>query len=114
MANKPAKKLSIRPLKGRDIFGLSRALDKMGLKVDLAGKTTMEEVGADFMLQIFSRLGRAEPEVLEWVASLVGVKPLALAEKPLEEVLPLLAELGRQPGFVGFLGLLRGSTISSS
>jgi len=115
VSKKPKPKLElIRPLKTSDLFAASRALKAMGLKVDLRGKVTVEEVGADLMTQVITRLGDAEAEITGLIGGLAGMTGAEFADLELEKALPIVRAVARSKGLQGFLELLPRPTIRAS
>ena len=91
----------MREFIGQDIITLSRIADKMQLKPDVEGKT-QQQIGAEFLIQIFSRLHLAEKEVWQLVADLNGLKAEDVSKMPFRELKPLVKEIVTSADFADF------------
>ena len=92
------REYTLRPLKTKDVFAISRILGKMGLRPKLAAGASGEQLGADLLVQVMSALGEAESEIGEWLADLINMPAAELADLDLEDFALVLAELRGLPG----------------
>jgi len=78
---------------------ISGIIDKLGLKIENP-TGTREEVGADLIIQITSKLHKAEKEVISLVADM---KKISEIEAESIDLLEFIKELVSDVGIMGFL-----------
>ena len=91
----------MREFIGEDIVTLSRIADKMQLKPDVDGKT-QQQIGAEFLIQIFGKLHLADKEVWKLVADLHGLKAEDVSKMPVRELKPLIRGIVTSADFADF------------
>ena len=92
-----------RPLKGNDVFAVSRILKKMDLSIEVKEGDTQEQVGARLILSVFENLHEAQKEVNDFLGSMIGISGKAFGELPLSEYLAYLQKFKEIEGLADFL-----------
>jgi len=77
---------------------LSAIVDKIGLKITNP-KASQEEVGADLIIQVVSKIYKAEKEVISFVADL---KKITIEEAEEIEIIDFIKELKEVNGLKSF------------
>lgn len=115
-----SKELKVRKLSWGDTFKLSKILKKMNLKIDASeiaknidpedlktGTMSLEKAGLQAMIPIFlqalENLHQAEPEVNEFLGSLVGITGEEFGKLPIEDGIAVIGQLAGQKGVSDFL-----------
>jgi len=103
----------VRELITADVFKMSRILSKMEINVEaetteivdgeaVKVKKSQEQVGAETILAIGENLYKAEKEVNEFMAGLIGVPTKDFAELPIGKVFDYFEEFKKLPGVEDF------------
>lgn len=103
--------MEIRKLKGKDVFKLSRILNKMGLEfnmtsVDKDGNTVQKsqtEFGMSIVMGFAENIYKAEKEVYEFVAEVTGKKVKEVEDFGIEELFEVIETIFKDEEFVGFI-----------
>ena len=82
---------------------LSAIVDKIGLKITNP-KASQEEVGADLIIQVVSKIYKAEKEVISFVADL---KKITIEEAEEIEIIDFIKELKEVNGLKSFFTSLQ-------
>ena len=83
---------TLRPLKTKDIFGLSRLIKAMQLKFNFEEGMKPEEIGIIIMTQVIENLGDAEEATSAFLGDLVGLSADEFNELPLEETFDIIKQ----------------------
>lgn len=87
-----------------DVFAFSRILKKANIKKDLdvKGKTTQAEVGAEMITTFLENMDRAKNEINDFMGSLTDMTGEEFAQLPITEALAHFEEFKNQPGIYDF------------
>ncbi|WP_195929336.1 hypothetical protein [Clostridium sp. 1001270J_160509_D11] len=102
-----------RKLIGKDLFTMSKIINKMELKKELGGivkEATLEtqeaaaiQAGMEMITIIIGNIYKAEKEVNNFLGNLCGCTGEEFGEKSLTEIIEVIEELTKQDDIVGFL-----------
>lgn len=96
--------VELRPLKGKDMFRMSKIVRKMGL-LDMDIKTegkTEKEIGLEVVKKIVENMDKAEAEINEFLGDLVGMTPAQFADQDLAVIIDTLKSMATMPGISDF------------
>lgn len=93
----------MRKLKTSDIGLASKIMKK--LDIELSGESEIQ-VGINLVKGIMENYHKAEEEVAELMANLIGITKEEWLNLDIEETVKYFEELKNQPGIAGFLKLL--------
>jgi len=93
----------IRELETNDIFEMSNILSKMGLKINATEEKTQKQIGAEFILSIFSSLHLARTDINNFMGSMVGITGEEFGKLPLKESAKIIQEFKKIPDLLSFL-----------
>lgn len=96
------EELTLRPLKTKDIFSLSRVIRAMNLKFNFTPDMTQSQVGMEIMTSVIGNLGDAEDEVSAFIASLAGITAEEFEELDIDVSVRLLTQFKDMKGISGF------------
>jgi len=94
----------MKTLTFNDVFAFSKILKKTNLKreLELNGKTTQAEVGAEMVITFLENLDQAKNEVNDFMGSLTGMTGDEFSKLPIVEALTYFEEFKNQPGIADF------------
>lgn len=104
--NQTEGKFTMRKLKTKDIFTMSKILKKMDVDVIAEGKD-QQQLGVDMMMGLLENIGDAEKEFNNFFADLVGIKADEFSELDIEDTIEILEMFKDQGGIKSFLKLLK-------
>lgn len=105
MAKQTKSNYTVRKLKTKDIFKMSKILKKLNLKFDVKSGISQEQLGAEMITQLLGNLSNAEEEVNEFIGELVGVTGEEFSELEIEDTLDIINQFKNMEGISGFLKL---------
>lgn len=97
---------TMRKLKTKDIFKMSKILKKLDLKlsdVNIAEDSTQTQAGIALVQKALENLHRAEDEVNDFLGDLVGLSGEEFGELDFEEVFEIINLFKTQKGIADFL-----------
>lgn len=101
-------KYTMRDLKTKDIFAMSKILKKMNIKGELDPKDkTPEKFGQEFLMTILENVGEAEAEFNAFFGSLIGLSATEFADLEIEDVFEVMQQFKKQDGIKRFLQLMK-------
>ena len=83
---------TLRPLKTKDIFALSRLIKAMKLKFNFEDGMKSEEIGIVIMTQVIENLGDAEEATASFLGDLVGLSAQEFNDLPIEETFGIIKQ----------------------
>ena len=94
----------MRDLVFNDVFAFSRILKKANIKKDLdvKGKTTQAEMGAEMIVTFLENIDLAKNEINDFMGSLTGMTGKEFSHLPNTEALAYFEEFKNQPGINDF------------
>jgi len=92
----------MRQLKTKDIFTMSKILEKLELKIDAENKS-QEQLGAELILKIGENLHKAEKEINEFLADLKEITVEEFENLSIKEVINIFNEFKNLEGVKDFL-----------
>lgn len=106
---------NVRKLNFADVFAVSRILDKMELRKEIAQymeglqnsrrseqSLDVEQVGRDILLLLAQKLHKAEDEVCEFLASVAGLTAAEIKQASFNEITAILKELAEKDDLLAF------------
>lgn len=93
----------MRPLETDDIYAMSKIVSKLGIKLELQGAVTQQQVGGQLIMKAVSNLHLARTEVNEFLAELVGIDAKKFGKLPLKDTFKIIALFKEQEGVADFL-----------
>jgi hypothetical protein len=93
--------MEIRGLVVNDTFKMSKILKKMGLKMEVKGKT-QEQLGSELILSAFENIHMAQEEVNDFLGDLVGISGDDFGKLPFEEGVTVIEQFKNIPGLDRF------------
>lgn len=93
----------MRPLETDDIYTMSKIISKLGIKLELQGAVTQQQVGAQLIMKAISNLHLAKTEVNEFLAGLVDIDPKKFGKLPIKDTLKIISLFKDQEGVADFL-----------
>lgn len=94
----------MRTLTFNDVFAFSKILKKINLKreLELTGKTTQAEVGAEMIITFLENMDQAQKEINDFMGSITGMSGDEFSKLPIAEALTYFEEFKNQPGIMDF------------
>jgi len=92
----------IRELETNDIYAMSNILEKMNLKINATEEKTQKQVGAEFILMVFTSLHLAKDEVNNFMGSLAGMTGEEFGKLPLKKSFEIIQEFKKIPDLLSF------------
>ena len=94
----------MRTLTFNDVFAFSKILKKTNIKkdLDLKGKTTQAEVGAEMIVTFLENMELAQEEINDFMGSITGMTGEEFSKLPIIEALKHFEDFKNQPGISDF------------
>lgn len=93
----------MRALETDDIYAMSEIISKLGIKLEIQGAVTQQQVGAQLLMKAISNLHLAKPEVNKFLAELVDIEPKKFGKLPLKDTFKIISLFKEQDGVADFL-----------
>jgi hypothetical protein len=114
MSTAVATNIHVRPLKGRDIFALTRVIQNSRGELKRL-ITDSRQAGGGLSIDdtelaltvLFSLISQAESEIRPWLADMAGITPEAFDELEMTQVMDLLEGIVRQEDWPAFISRLK-------
>ena len=96
---------TMRSLKTKDLFLMSKILKKMNLKMEVKKEVSQEQFGADLIMKFLENISLAQNEINEFLAQLVGITAQQFDDLEISDTLAIINQFKNMNGVSDFLQL---------
>ena len=96
---------TMRSLKTKDLFLMSKILKKMNLKMEVKKEVSQEQFGADLIMKFLENISLAQNEINEFLAQLVGITAQQFDDLEIGDTLAIINQFKNMNGVSDFLQL---------
>jgi len=98
---------TLRKIKFGDLGAASKIIQKLGLRIEGNGSSSLEEIGASLFLVLIEKYHIVENDVAQFMSNLIeDMKKEEFLDLNLDEVLEYIEELKKDEGLSRFLRIL--------